>query len=218
MSSRTELMPDNSDKLLQAAARRARLAPLLSWFMIAVALGLVVVFMVQSGMFSALLPKSQRAPIDVAMPEQITGEKSRIAGFDREQQPYEITAQKGYQDKSNANLAHLETVVGNFSKKTGQSYQLLSNSGLFDSKTKQLDLQGEVKIVQAGHFTATMDKAHVNVQTKDLDSDVPVVVEMATGTIQANGMKISNDGKNIVFLNGVKARFESKSTKGDEAQ
>lgn len=218
MSSRTELMPDNSDKLLRAAARRARLAPVLSWIMVAIALGLVVLFMFQSGMFSALLPKPRPAPITVALPEQITGEKSRIAGFDNEQQPYEIISQKGYQDASNANLAHLETVVGNFNKKTGESYQLLSNTGLYDSKTKQLDLQGAVKIIQAEHFTATMDKAHVNVQTKDLDSDVPVVVEMATGTIRANGMKISNDGKNIVFLNGVKAQFEGKATKGDEAQ
>ena len=59
MSSRTEIQPDNTDELLLAAARRARLAPILSWAALAVGLGLVIVFLVQAGLFSALLPKPQ---------------------------------------------------------------------------------------------------------------------------------------------------------------
>jgi lipopolysaccharide export system protein LptC len=218
MSSRTEFIPDGTDKLLRAAARRARLAPILSWIAVACGLGLVLLFALQSGMFSALLPKTVQQPPTVGMPEQISGQKSRIAGFDRQLQPYEITADEGYEDKTNANLAHLKTVVGNFRKANGQSYQLLSATGLYNSKTKDMELQGGVKILQADHFTTTMDKAHVNVETKDLVSDVPVLVVMPTGTIKANGMKITNDGNNIVFLNGVKAQFEQASDKGDEAQ
>jgi lipopolysaccharide export system protein LptC len=218
MSSRTEFIPDSTDKLLRAAARRARLAPILSWIAAAGGLGLVLLFALQSGMFSALLPKAVQVPPTVDKPEQISGQKSRIAGFDRQQQPYEITADEGFEDKTNANLAHLKTVVGNFRKANGQSYQLLSATGLYNSKTKDMELQGGVKILQADHFTTTMDKAHVNVETKDLVSDVPVLVVMPTGTIKANGMKITNDGNNIVFLNGVKAQFELTSDKGDEAQ
>ena len=218
MSSRTEFIQDRTDKLLQAAARRARLAPVLSRIAAAFGLGLVVLFAYQSGMFSALLRKPSQPPQTVGMPEQITGHNSRIAGFDREQQPYEITAEEGYEDKTDANLAHLNTVVGNFRKANGESYQLQSATGLYNSKTKDMELQGGVKILQADHFTTTMDKAHVNVETKDLVSDVPVVVEMPTGTIKANGMKITNDGKNIVFLNGVKAELEQAREKGDVAQ
>lgn len=184
------------------------MAPLLSRIAAAFALGLVLLFVYQSGMFSALLPKPVRTPLTVANPEQITGQFSRIAGFDRQQQPYEITAQKGQQDKSNANQVHLEQVVGTFKKLNGANYQMQSNTGLFNSKSKELDMQGAVKIIRADHFTASMDKAHVNVETKDVESNVPVVVEMSTGTINANGMRISNNGKNIVFLNGVKARFD----------
>ena len=59
MSSRTEIQPDNTDELLLAAARRARLAPLFSWAALAFGLGLVIVFLVQAGVFSALLPQTQ---------------------------------------------------------------------------------------------------------------------------------------------------------------
>jgi lipopolysaccharide export system protein LptC len=218
MSSRTDFIPDSTDKLLRAAARRARLAPILSWIAAACGFGLVLLFALQSGMFSVLLPKAVLLPPTVDMPEQISGQKSRIAGFDRQQQPYEITADEGYEDKTNANLAHLKTVIGNFRKANGESYRLLSATGLYNSKTKDMELQGGVKILQADHFTTTMDKAHVNVETKDLVSDVPVLVVMPTGTINANGIRITNDGNNIVFLNGVKAQFEQASDKGDEAQ
>jgi hypothetical protein len=49
-------------------------------------------------------------------------------------------------------------------------------------------------------------------------ANVPVLVEMDSGTITANGLKISNDGKNILFLNGVKARFTETVKKGDNTQ
>jgi hypothetical protein len=45
---------------------------------------------------------------------------------------------------------------------------------------------------------------------------VPVVVEMGAGTIHANGLQVSNDGNNIKFLNGVKARFNQTMTNGDK--
>jgi LPS export ABC transporter protein LptC len=217
MSSRTEFSNDGTDRLLRSAATRARLAPLLSIAAGAIGLGFMLLFMFQSGFFPALLPTSKKAPVVVERPEQITGEQSRIVGFDKNQLPYEITAVTGYQDKTNSDLAHLQTVVGKFKKKTGETIEMLSNTALYDSKSRQLDMQGNVTIRRQGDYTATMDNARVDVETKDLVSNVPVVVETATGTVHANGMKISNDGKTIVFLNGVKARFEEAAKKGDEA-
>ncbi len=216
MSSRTELATDTTDKLLQAAVRRARLAPLLSRIALAIALGMIVLFAYQSGFFATFVPKPAPEPLKVDKPEQITGEKSRIAGFDKMQQPYEITSEKGEQDKTNPDLVHLEGVVGTFQRSGGGSHRMASDTGLYDTKSKELDLSGRVRITRDKRYTATMDKAHVNVDTKDMVSDVPVLVELASGTIRANGMKISNDGKTIVFLNGVKAQFDEGIKKGVE--
>jgi lipopolysaccharide export system protein LptC len=55
---------------------------------------------------------------------------------------------------------------------------------------KELDLEGQVTIVQKDRFTAVMEKAHVVVEEKKLTSErVPVDVTFGTGTIKANGMK-----------------------------
>ena len=197
--------------------RRARLAPLLSWVALAFGLGLMAVFFVQAGLLSALIPEPKPVPPAVEMPEQISGSNARIAGFDRENQPYEVTAKKGYQDKENADLVHMQDLTGTFRKKTGQSFALFSDTGLYDSKGKEMDLEGNVRIVEEGRFTATMAKAHVELEKKNLVSNVPVVVETSTGTITANGMQVSNDGNNIKFLNGVKARFSESAIDGDNA-
>jgi lipopolysaccharide export system protein LptC len=215
MSSRTEIQPDNTDELLHAAARRARLAPLLSWAALACGLGLVIVFLVQAGFFSALRPKPAPTPLTVEMPDQIAGAFARIAGFDRENQPYVITAKKGYQDRETAELVHMEDLTGTFQRKSGQSFELVSKTGLYNAKAKAMDLEGNVRIVEKGRFIATMAKAKVQLEQKNLVSDVPVVVEMDAGTISANGLQVSNDGHNIKFLNGVKARFNQTMTKGD---
>ncbi|MGB9141347.1 MAG: hypothetical protein WCB71_04025, partial [Aestuariivirga sp.] len=104
MSSHTEVQADDTDRLLQAAARRARLAPVMSWMAIALGMGLVVMFLVQAGLFSILIPKPKPPPLTVEMPQQISGAFARIAGFDRENQPYEVNAKKGYQDRETAEL------------------------------------------------------------------------------------------------------------------
>ncbi len=62
-----------------------------------------------------------------------------------------------------------------------------------------------------------MDKAHVVVEEKKLTSDAPVAVTLADGTIEANGLEITNDGKTILFLNGVKARFAAWRATGRQA-
>lgn len=215
MSSHTEIQPDNTDELLLAAARRARLAPLLSWAALAFGLGLVIVFLVQTGLFAALRPHPAPTALTVEMPDQIAGAFARIAGFDRENQPYVITAKKGYQDKEMAEFVHLEDLTGTFQRQSRQPFELYSKTGLYHSKVREMDLEGNVRIVEKGRFTATMAKAHVELEKKNLVSDVPVVVELDFGTINANGLQVSNDGNNIKFLNGVKARFNQIMTKGD---
>ncbi len=213
MSSHTD-----ADRALQAAARRAQLAPILSKVAIAFALAIVAIFLYQSGIVEALMPRNRQAPLTVEKPEQISGQFSRLAGFDRENQPYELSARKGIQDKDQPNLVHMEGIAGSFKKKSGRAFLLSSNTGLYDSKLKEMDMQGQVRIEQPGKFTAVMDKAHVNIENKDLVSEVPVVVEFESGRLTAGGIKISENGRNVLFTKGVKARFEQKAKEGSQGQ
>lgn len=213
MSSHTESIQLRA----QRATRRARYASLVSVGLVAAAVLLTLLFFYQAGFFAVLLPKQQQPAPVVEKAQQISSTASRVTGFDREQQPYEIAASEGFQDKDQPNLVHLQDLTGSFRKLSGKTYEIAAETGLYDTKTKMMDLSGHVRIIEPGRLTATMSKAQVQVDRKSLDTDVPVEVVMDNGNshINAGGMKISDDGKTILFLNGVKARFEGDG-KGDK--
>ncbi|MGH6820876.1 MAG: LPS export ABC transporter periplasmic protein LptC, partial [Methylocella sp.] len=197
------------------AAGKARLAPLLSWVAAAGGLAFVAAFLIQAGLFASLGPKEKLTQPDVANPDQITSYDSTITGVDKDNRPYELKAKRGWQDAARPNLIHLEELAAKFGKATGETYNVTSKAAHYDKKLEEVDLDGGVAITQVNRFTATMAKAHVAVRDKKLTSNVPVEVTFGEGTIRANGLQITDNGANILFLNGVKAHFEVQPAKGD---
>jgi LPS export ABC transporter protein LptC len=188
-------------------------AQALSWLTAAAILAIAAVFLAQAGLFSLLLP--ERAPLPpIPNPEQITATDSTVTGLDRQNQPYEVKAARGWQDAKTPTLVHLETVEGRFRRPAGAEYTITAATGLYDTKSKTLDLAGNVEIVQKDRFTARMDKANIEVETKTLTSGVPVEVHFPDGTVSANGLVISDDGARILFSNGVKAMFSRQTAEG----
>jgi lipopolysaccharide export system protein LptC len=198
-----------------SALRWARVARALSWLAGLGGLAFVGLFLAQAGFFAMLLP-DEPTPAPTENPDQISATESTVTGKDNENQPYTVKAKRGWQDDKVLTLVHLEGVAAAFRRKTGEAYTLTSDSGLYDTNVKSLDLAGNVVIVQDGRFTARMEKAHVVVADKRLESTSPVTVDMPAGRIEANGLQITNDGARILFLNGVKARFGGQVSKGDQ--
>lgn len=216
MSSLTDQgRPASGNRAAARAVRRARLSPVLSWLAAAIGVAFATLFVAQAGLFAMLMPQEKAPPVILDRPEQITSRDSILTGFDREKQPYELKAARGIQDKDRPELVHLETLTGKFLKTTGQAYTLAAKAGHYDSDRRELDLEGDVTIRETGRFTARMAKAHVVVEEKKLTSDTPVTVEFAGGTIEAQGLQITDDGRNIVFLNGVKTRYTQRA-KGED--
>lgn len=200
---------------VQRAVRFASLARLLSWAALAGAAGFVLLFLHQAGLFHALVPPDTRPVTDLPDPDRITARDSVVNGIDKDNQPYEIRARRGWQDEAVPTLVHMEEIEGRFQRAGGATFSLTARSGRYDTKLRVLDLAGAVTIVQPDRFTAVMDKAHVVVADKRLTSDVPVDVTMPAGTIRANGLEIGDDGARILFLNGVRARLSGGTAKGD---
>lgn len=202
-------------KAARKAVRAATLSRLLSWLAAAIGIGFVVIFLAQAGLFESLVPK-QAQPLQPAVePDRITAGVSTVNGIDNEKQPYEVTAKRGWQDGATPHLVHLEEPVGQFRRASGTKYSITGATGLYDTKAKSLNLEGNVVLEQQGRFTARMGKASIAVNEKKLTSDTAVTANFASGTVDANGMQITDDGARILFLNGVKARFTASEGKGD---
>lgn len=202
-------------KAARRAVRTATLSRLLSWLAAAIGIGFVVTFLAQAGLFRALMPQEPAPPAPAVEPDRITAGVSTVNGIDDDRQPYQVTARRGWQDGKTPNLVHLEEPVGVFRRATGTKYTITGTTGLYDTKVKSLDLDGNVVLEQEGRFKARMDKANIAVKEKRLTANTPVSAQFGSGTVDANGMQITDDGARILFLNGVKARFTAAEDKGD---
>lgn len=196
----------------QRAASRARRAPYVSGFFALIMLGFLAVFLYQTGTFDNNPATIEETDVPA---DKVTVSHSTITGLDRQNQPYAISARTAIQDKDKPNFIALDSVSGSVKRGNGDPVIFQSKQGLYDSDVKTLDLEHDVVITSEGRFTARMDKAHIIVGEKRLTSSVPVSVEMSSGTIDANGVEITNDGNNIKFLNGVRAHFKSSKPQGD---
>jgi lipopolysaccharide export system protein LptC len=209
MSSRIDAMHRVPRGRTARAAARARMAPYVSGAFAAAVVTLLVIFLYQTGAFT---PPPKKVDYTAASHDQVTVTDSTITGLDSQNRPYSISARGAVQDKDKPNFINLDDVSGATNRTNGEAITFESRKGLYNSDVKTLDLNTDVVIKSAGRFTARMDKAHVVVAEKRLTSDVPVLVELTSGTINANGVEITNDGNNIVFLNGVKAQFRNTKT------
>lgn len=165
--------------------------------------------MVQAGMFASLFGRKAEVVVDLPLPDQVSSGLSSITGFDKDGQPYKLTSQSVLQDKTNSDLAHLKTINGVLTKKTGKKLLMTAISGQYNAETKILDLEGNVKLVSQDEYTAFLEKARVTLKEKRLYAKVPVKVIFDRGTILANGVDIKENGNRVLFFNGVKTTFNS---------
>ena len=202
-------------------ASSLRISRMLAWFFSAVALAMMGLLAYQAGTFSTLVPErpvaaqaeaEQTAP--AAPKEEITVTDSRFTGFDKRDQPFSISARNAVQDENDASKVRLQSVDAEVRHKSGQQIAIKSNEAVYDSNSKTIDLQGDVRISSTGGFDARMAEARVDIDRHRLRSEVPVKVVHPRGVIQANGMEIEDDGARILFFNRVKARFGAESSKG----
>ncbi len=188
-----------------------RAATVISWLVLAATLLLLAVFTVKAGMFASLFGRKPEPVVDMPLPDQVSSGVSSITGFDKDGQPYQLTSQSVLQDKNNSDLAHLKQITGVLSKKTGKKLLMNALSGQYNVDKKVLDLEGDIKLVSEGEYTAYLEKARVTLKEKRLYAKVPVTVIFDRGTIRANGVDISDNGNRVLFFGGVKTRFNSES-------
>jgi lipopolysaccharide export system protein LptC len=215
MSSRTKTGSASAAEILaKRASLRVKLSKFLGLGAGVVGLSVLAAFLLQSGFFENFVAAPEAPPEVIETPTQISGTNSRISGIDKNNQPYIITSQKGLQDKDSSNLVHLETVTGVFHRANDKQINLASKSAIYDTKSKDMAMTGDVVFEDPGRYKAQMQKAHVNLDDKSLVSQSPVRVDMSNGTVEADSMEIMDNGKRSLFKGHVKAKMDTNSDSG----
>jgi lipopolysaccharide export system protein LptC len=152
-----------------------------------------------------------KLPIDpghlVLSGSKINMEAPRIGGFTRDGRPYDLTARSAAQDLTNPGVLELTDIQAHVTMQDHSTLELRAASGIYDTKSDLMDLKTNVVIITSSGYTVHMDEAKVDNKAGRVTSNRPVSVKMTTGTVDANGLEVVNNGDLIRFTGGVETHL-----------
>ena len=125
-------------------------------------------------------------------------EGATYRGRDQHGQPYVVTAASVVQHSGGA--AQLISPQGSITLKSGAWLMLKSATGEYQSKTDQLDLNGDVTLYRNDGTIMTTSRASINLHTSSATGTAPVQVSGPFGVLDAqNGFTLADHGDQIMF-------------------
>ncbi|MFM8699933.1 MAG: hypothetical protein ACKOC1_00825 [Hyphomicrobiales bacterium] len=142
--------------------------------------------------------------------KRITMEMPDLRGFRGDNKPYSISARQATQDVTRPNILELVELTSRIETKPGSVARLRSDSGIYDSRKDLLSVRGNVRIV-SGASDIRMISGLVDFKANTVVSTEPVQVVMASGAINADAMRVFENGERILFSGHVRSYFKSRS-------
>jgi len=134
----------------------------------------------------------------------------RLVGTDDKDQPFQITADlaKNFQLRKDfwqdASPVELEMPKADVTLKDGSWLVLTANTGLLVPTSKQLELNGQVNLFHDSGYELRTSHAVIDLAKGSATGDRPVEGQGPFGNINAEGLRLTDKGKDIVFTGKAK--------------
>lgn len=189
------------------ARRHTRLVRLLRYSLPASAIGIValyVVMVLDTSGWGVGLPRIDMPSI---IPDNLTMDNPTYQGFNKDGGSYIVKAKTAVQDLVNTDFVKLNEITGDLTDAKKSKTNLKAARGEFNTKTNQLELTGGIDIVADSGMRAKLASATILTKENVIFSKEPVVVEMPSGTITSNELKVHNKSRELAFIDAVKAHL-----------
>jgi len=148
-----------------------------------------------------------KLPVDVGSlvvsGSKIMMQAPKVAGFTRDNRRYDLTANAAGQDLTKPDLVELHGIHATMEMKNKTTFDTTAKDGVYNSKTDQLTLAGDIVVTSSSGLQVLMSEAVVDIKDSRVVSDKPVEVSGATWTIKANRMEVAESGDIMRFERGV---------------
>ena len=124
---------------------------------------------------------------------------ARFVGADSKNQPFSVTADLAKNVLSGSSKVELEMPKADLLVEDGTWLVLTANSGTYDKASKTLDLQGAVNLFHDSGYEFKTKAAKINLNQGVAVGDRPVVGQGPFGMLQAEGFRIKDRGKTMLF-------------------
>ncbi|NNM73971.1 LPS export ABC transporter periplasmic protein LptC [Enterovirga aerilata] len=139
---------------------------------------------------------------------KIAMENPRLTGFRKDNRPYEVTAKAAFQDVRKPGLVELRDVSAKLATDAAGTFaNLVSASALFDTAKEIIDLSQDIRITTTRGEEVLLRSASVDIKGGTVVSREPVRITTQNGTIEAEGVEVSDGGRTISFQGRVRTQF-----------
>jgi lipopolysaccharide export system protein LptC len=137
----------------------------------------------------------------------------KMEGFDADKRPYTMTADRAIQQSAASSVVDLEKIAADLPLGNAVTAKLTADGGVYDSASNKLDLKDNIRLLTSDGMQASLSKASINLSTNEMTSGAPVDIIRDGSRITADGMRITEGGKVIVFENHVRLIVEADKVK-----
>lgn len=139
----------------------------------------------------------------------VTMEAPKLTGFKNDNRPYEVTASAATQDVRNPNFVELKDLRARVvTDDKGSIARLEANVGVLNTQKEQMNLHQNVHVRTDAGQEVHMRSAFVDFKSGMVSTNEPVTVILGgNGLIEAEGLKVTDNGKVMSFKGRVRATF-----------
>ena len=140
--------------------------------------------------------------------------KPRYFSADEKNQPYSLTAARAEQFADQPGIIVLDKPVAEMTETAGTWVTMRSEHGWYDQNTGILKMRGEVHVQRDDGSEFTTEEAYSEVAKGTAWGDVHVESQGPQGVVLADGFRMTERGRTMVFLNSSNASVQSAETAG----
>jgi len=156
------------------------------------------------------LPKP-RISADKGQTEMI---KPRYIASDEQNQPFSVVAAQADKSTDQPDIILLDQPEAEMTQTDGAWVTIRSDKGWYDQATGILKMRGNVRVMRDDGNEFTTTEADADVRKGTAWGDQHVEGQGPQGVINAQGFRLSDRGKTVVFLNQSKADVQAAESPG----
>jgi len=130
---------------------------------------------------------------------KVTMDHPKLSGFRSDGRPYDLVATSAVQDAKSPNVLELHDIDAHVTMADKSIVHIVSDLGVYDSSKETMQLNSAIHLTSDAGLDARMKSAFIAFKTGLVDTREPLTVVMNTGTVSADSMHMTDNGKIAVF-------------------
>ena len=170
------------------------------------------------GIIGALVLKSAEVPnVAVESINLIDGklvmENPELSGFDKNKQPYSLTATQAIQNADNPNQVELIDILAELPMNEKITATISAGNGVYDADAKTLQLKDTVNLVTSSGMVLNLQDASVDIGNSIMHTNNPINATSPQADITSNAMMVEDGGNKLIFEGRVRMTLRPNELK-----